>query len=68
MKVLVDLIGYQNVYGGGYHERNRRFDYSHDYEEMDITPQQLKDFIDKGIDVSYESTHHLYSIQLSLRG
>ena len=51
MKVLVDLIGYQNVYEDGYHERNRRFDYSHDYEEMDITPQQLKDFIDKGIDI-----------------
>ena len=51
MKVLVDLIGYQDAYEGGYRERSRRLDYSHDWEEMDITPQQLKEFIDKGIDI-----------------
>ena len=51
MRVLVDLIGYEDAYEGGYHENNRRFDYAHDFEEMDITPQQLKEFIDKGIDI-----------------
>ena len=51
MIVLVDLIGYQDAYEGGYHEYNRRLDYTHDWEEMDITPQQLKEFIDKGIDI-----------------
>lgn len=51
MKYLVDLIKYQDVYEGGYHERNRRRDYSHDWEEMDITSEQLKEFIDKGIDI-----------------
>lgn len=51
MRVLVDLIKYENAYEGGYHENNRRFDYAHDFEQMDITPQQLKEFIDKGIDI-----------------
>lgn len=51
MRVLVDLIGYEDNYEGGYHENNRRFDCDHDFEEMDITPQQLKEFIDKGIDI-----------------
>lgn len=51
MRVLVDLIGYKNAYGGGYHGNNRRFDYAHDFEEMDVTPRQLKEFIDKGIDI-----------------
>jgi hypothetical protein len=51
MKVLVDLIGYQDTYEGGYHEHNRRLDYTHDWEEMDITLQQMKEFMDKGIDI-----------------
>lgn len=51
MKVLVDMIGYEDTYCGGYKERNRRLDYSHDWEEMDITPEQLKEFIDNGIDI-----------------
>lgn len=51
MRVLVDLIGYEDAYEGGYHENNRRFDYAHDFEQMDITPQKLKEFIDKGIDI-----------------
>lgn len=51
MRVLVDLKGYENNYEGGYHENNRRFDYANDFDEMDITPQQLKEFIDKGIDI-----------------
>ena len=50
MKVLVDMIGYSNVYGI-YRDRSRRLDYSHDWEEMDVTPQQLKELIDKGIDI-----------------
>jgi len=28
MIVLVDLIGYEDAYEGGYHENNRRFDYA----------------------------------------
>jgi hypothetical protein len=51
MRILVDLIGYEDAYEGGYHENNRRFDYANDFVEMDITPQQLKEFIDKGIDI-----------------
>ena len=51
MRVLVDLIGYEDVYEGGYHENNRRHDYAHDFEQMDITPQQLKEFLDNGIDI-----------------
>lgn len=51
MKVLVDMIGYEDVYCGGYCNDNRRLDYTYDWEEMDITPQQLKEFIDKGIDI-----------------
>lgn len=51
MRVLVDMIGYEDTYCGGYRERSRRFDYSHDYEEMDITPEQLKEFLDKCIDI-----------------
>lgn len=50
MKVLVDLIKYCEIYKEPY-EYNRRNDYSHDWEEMDVTPQQLKEFIDKGIDI-----------------
>ena len=49
--MLVDMIGYEDAYCGGYRENSRRFDYSHDYEPMDITPQQLKEFLDKGIDI-----------------
>ena len=45
------MIGYEDAYCGGYRENNRRMDYSHDWEMMDITPQQLKEFIDKGIDI-----------------
>lgn len=51
LRVLVDMIGYQNAYCGGYHNNTRRFDYTHDWEEMEVTPQQLKDFISKGIDI-----------------
>lgn len=51
IKVIVDMIGYEEAYCGGYHENNRRRDYSHDWEEMEVTPQQLKEFIDKGIDI-----------------
>ncbi len=51
MKIEVDMIGYENAYCGGYKERCRRLDYSHDYEVMDVTPQQLKEFLDKGISV-----------------
>ena len=51
MRVMVDMIGYEDTYCGGYKERSRRFDYSHDYEEMDITPEQLKEFLDNCIDI-----------------
>lgn len=50
MKVMVDMVGYEKAYGE-IHEQNRRLDYSHDWEEMEITPEQLKEFIDKGIDI-----------------
>lgn len=51
IKALVDMIGYQEAFEGGYHGHNRRLDYTHDWEEMEITAQQLKEFIDKWIDI-----------------
>ena len=44
------MVGYEKAYGE-ICERTRRLDYSHDWEEMEITPEQLKEFIDKGIDI-----------------
>lgn len=51
MKVLVDMVGYEKAYGIEIREQSRRLDYSHDWEEWEITPEQLKEFIDKGIDI-----------------
>lgn len=51
MKVKVDLIKYCEVYEGGYHDTNRRLDYSHDWCEMEVTPEKLKELIDNCIDV-----------------
>lgn len=51
MKVLVDMMKYCEVYEGGYKERSMDGDLLHDFVEMEVSPQQLKDFIDKGIDI-----------------
>lgn len=48
--VEVDMIKYCEVFDMPYHE-SRRLDYTHDYELMQLTPTQIKDFIDKGIDI-----------------
>lgn len=51
--VMVDMVRYCEVFGVE-RERNRRDDYSSDYEMMSITPDELKDFIDKGINIKLE--------------
>lgn len=48
--MYVDMVKYGNVFGADL-DRNRRNDYTHDYERMDLTPQEIKNFIDKGIDM-----------------
>ena len=50
MKVMVDMVGYEKAYGE-IREQSRRLDYSRDWEEWEVTPEQLKEFIDKGIDI-----------------
>ena len=45
------MVGYEEAYGIEIREQSRRFDYSHDWEEMEVTAEQLKEFIDKGIDI-----------------
>ena len=47
---MVDMVGYEKAYGE-IREQSRRLDYSHDWEEMEVTAEQLKEFIDKGIDI-----------------
>lgn len=51
--VKVDMVKYCEVFGFIYHE-SRRLDYTYDYEEMSLTPQEIKDFIDKGISIKLE--------------
>ncbi len=51
--VKVDMVKYCEVFGFTYHE-SRRLDYTYDYEEMSLTPQEIKDFIDKGISIKLE--------------
>lgn len=48
--VEVDMIKYCEVFDIPYHA-DRRLDYTHDFETMELTPDQIKDFIDKGIDI-----------------
>lgn len=57
MKVMVDMVGYEKAYGE-ISEQSRRLDYSHDWEEWEITPEQLKEFIDKGIDIKFIFKYH----------
>jgi len=49
--VSVDLLKYCEVFDIPYNNYNRRHDYSHDYEPMALTPQEIKDFLDKGISI-----------------
>jgi hypothetical protein len=49
--VNVDLLKYCDVFNVPYNNYNRRNDYSHDYEPMSLTPQEIKDFLDKGISI-----------------
>jgi len=49
--VNVDLLKYCDVFNVPYNSYNRRNDYSHDYEPMSLTPQEIKDFLDKGISI-----------------
>lgn len=50
VSVYVDMIKYCEVFGLPY-EKNRRSDYSSDYEPMTLTSKQIKDFLDKGISI-----------------
>ena len=56
MKVLVDMIRYSNAYGP-YKDRSRPSDSKYEWKEMNIEPQQIIDFLNKGIDIKivYES-------------
>jgi len=51
MKVLVDMMKYCEVYEGGYKERSMDGDMFHDWCEMDVTPEKLKELIDNAIDI-----------------
>lgn len=51
MKVFVDLMKYCEVYEGGYKERSMDGDIFHDWCEMDVTPEKLKELIDNAIDI-----------------
>lgn len=48
--VEVDMIKYCEVFDLPYHG-SRRLDYTHDYEPMQLTPAELRDFINRGIDI-----------------
>lgn len=48
--MMVDMAKYGEVFGVTI-ASSRRSDYTHDYERMDLTPDEIKDFIDKGIDM-----------------
>lgn len=50
IEVKVDMVKYCEAFGITYRE-SRRLDYTHDYETMLLTPQEIKDFIDKGISI-----------------
>lgn len=50
IEVQVDMIKYCEVFDMPY-TPNRRLDYTHDYETMALTPQEIKDFLDKGISI-----------------
>ena len=46
--MYVDMVKYGNVFGTGSDEN---LGHAHEYERMDLTPQEIKNFIDKGIDM-----------------
>lgn len=48
--MMVDMVKYGEVFNVTI-ASSRRLDYTHDYERMDLTPDEIKDFIDKGIDM-----------------
>ena len=48
--VEVDMLRYCELKGLPY-QYNRRLDYSHDYEEMEVTPEELKWLIDNCVDI-----------------
>lgn len=50
--VLVDTFSYDEAFGT--HQRIRCNDYTKNYEPMRLTPQQIKEFIDKGINLKIE--------------
>lgn len=53
IEVQVDMIKYCEVFDMSYRE-SRRLDYTHDYETMALTPQEIKDFLDKGISIKLQ--------------
>ena len=59
MIIEVDMIRYSELTGEPY-ECNNRFDYSHDYEEMDVTPEKLKWLIDNCVDIKIKNNDELY--------
>lgn len=50
--VLVDTFSYDEAFGT--HQMVRCNDYTKNYEPMRLTPQQIKEFIDKGINLKFE--------------
>ena len=50
--VLVDTFSYDEAFGT--YQRVRCNDYTKNYEPMRLTPQQIKEFIDKGINLKFE--------------
>lgn len=50
--VLVDTFSYDEAFGT--YEKVRCHDYTKNYEPMRLTPQQIKEFIDKGINLKFE--------------
>lgn len=45
------MMKYCEVYEGGYKERSMDGDMFHDWCEMDVTPEKLKELIDNAIDI-----------------
>lgn len=51
IKVLVDMMKYYEVYGGGCNERSMDGDMFHDYHPMELTPEKVKELLDNCVDV-----------------
>lgn len=51
MKVEADMIGYCRAKGEDYQDKARRLDPTHDYAEIEVTPEELKWLIDNCVDI-----------------